>query len=164
MPQFLGSGYPMGNGQITVWDGEHNPLFLPQFGWGYRNTGPQAVAWQWENLQRWPYGIFLSGSPDIPLSPMAPTYYEPWSLGTGGKSRPWFLRGTCKDVALNALGGAVVQAFITSTDAFVAEAQCDSAGYYQVPCQLLVPHYLVAYYPGSPDLAGATVNTLIPVL
>jgi len=171
MSQFLGSGaFPsVTTGQITIWDAENNPLYLPSIGYGYRDRGPQAVSFQWNTRQMWPWAGFLSGDPSVRLCPFGGDardmdIFGPWSLGLGGTRRPLFLRGICKDSIGNILGGAIVQAFITATDIFVAEQATDDRGQFEIPCILPVAHYLVAYYPGSPDKSGASVNTLIPSL
>lgn len=71
--------------------------------------------------------------------------------------------GTTKDASSVPIGGAVVQTFVTSTDAYVSETTSDDNGRYEAGTPNAgVAHYLVAYIPGSPDRAGTTVNTLIP--
>jgi hypothetical protein len=115
----------------------------------------------------WPNAGLMSGDPSVPFGLLGQDAREndifgPWSLGLGGHNSPYYLTGYCKDGSNNPIGGAIVQAFVTATDAFVAETTCDDRGFYQVPCQAAVAHYLVAYCPGSPDRAGSSVNTLVP--
>jgi len=62
------------------------------------------------------------------------------------------------------VAGAIVQAFVTATDAFAGEVQGNTDGTYTLGVEQskATPHYLVAYKVGSPDIAGTTVNTLLP--
>jgi hypothetical protein len=152
---------------LNIEDEEKGALYLPAMGWGPHNRGPQVVSFQWNELQMWPNAGFMCGDPSAPFALLGQDardmdLFGPWSLGLGGHNSPYYLTGYCKDTNNNPLGGAVVQAFVTSTDQYVAETVCDDRGFYQVPCQSTVAHYLVAYYPGSPDKAGSSVNTLVP--
>jgi hypothetical protein len=61
------------------------------------------------------------------------------------------------------VSGATVQGFRTSDDLFVGETTADSSGNYELATVYpATNHYLVAYKAGSPDITGATVNTLQP--
>jgi hypothetical protein len=52
---------------------------------------------------------------------------------------------------------------LTSNDTYVGQAVSDSAGYYELGTPYSgQAHYVVAYLPGSPDVSGTSVNTLIP--
>lgn len=116
----------------------------------------------------WPSSGFMTG--DISAGYLCPAnqdiqcsdWWSPMQRANRGNSGVKFIMGQCKDDAGNALGGAVVQGFLTANDAFVSEATCDDKGYYELatpyPGQA---HYLVAYY-ATTNLAGTTVNTLIP--
>jgi hypothetical protein len=75
-----------------------------------------------------------------------------------------FIRGSCKDASGVVVANAFVQAFVTATDAIAGEVQANTDGTYSVGVQQskVTPHYLVAYKAGSPDITGATVNTLLP--
>jgi len=90
--------------------------------------------------------------------------YEPFSCDGPGTQSMNFLRGTCKDSVGTPVANAIVQAFVTSTDAFAGEVQGNTDGTYTLGVQQskLTTHYLVAYKSGSPDTAGTTVNTLLP--
>lgn len=167
MSSYIGTQNAANAMQTGIFDEEKSGLWQPTYGWGYQDRGPQALAWQWATIQMWPQSGFLSGNPSVPLCLFGQDaaqmdYYEPWNLGISGHNTPYFLQGTCKDSLGNILGGAIVQAFITSTDAFDGQTTCDDRGVFQVPCFSTEAHYLVAYYPGAPDKAGSTVNTLIP--
>jgi hypothetical protein len=75
-----------------------------------------------------------------------------------------FLLGVCKDSNDVPVANANVQAFVTSTDEFKGQvfANVDGAYLLGVQSPKNVPHYLVAYKSGSPDVSGTTVNTLLP--
>lgn len=159
----------MGNSWLQIADEGRSDLYEPRFNWTYQLRNDQSAGRPNRWIDSWPRPKICSGSADETLSLMGQDSGDSglWaSMPTisRGSKRPWFLRGYCKDNGGNPLGGAVVQAFITSTDTYVAEIACDDRGFYAVPCYSTVAHYLVAYYPGAPDKAGASVNTLIPSL
>ena len=116
----------------------------------------------------WPTSGFMTG--DLSAGYICPInqdvqcmdWWSPMQRANRGTSSAKFIRGQCKDGSGNALGGAVVQGFLTATDTFVGEVACDGNGNYELgtvyPGQ---SHYLVAYY-ASTNLAGTTVNTLVP--
>lgn len=167
MTYLVGTQNAANSFQTGTWDEEWSGLYSPQFGWGYRDRGAQSQCWTWETQQRWPWSRMCSGDPSSPLAVFGSDCsqrgeFEPQNLGISGHNSPYYLQGTCKDSLGNALGGAIVQAFTTADDLFVSQIACDDRGVYMVPCQTTAAHYLVAYYPGSPDKAGSTVNTLIP--
>ena len=68
--------------------------------------------------------------------------------------------GVTRDGAGAALGNCVVQLFRTSDDAFQMEAASSVVGNYVLYPDVAGPFYIVAYKTGSPDLTGATINTL----
>lgn len=72
--------------------------------------------------------------------------------------------GTTLNSVGSPLASCLVQGFLTVGDIFVGETTSDAGGYYELPTQYVgQAHYLVAYRAGSPDVAGTTVNTIIPV-
>lgn len=90
--------------------------------------------------------------------------FEPYSCDGEGTQSKNFLRGTCVDSTDVAVASATVQAFVTATDAFAGQVEGNVDGTYVLGVEQskLTPHYLVAYKTGSPDIAGTTVNTLLP--
>jgi hypothetical protein len=88
--------------------------------------------------------------------------FEPYSCDGEGTQSKRFLRGTVQDSVGSPVNGALVQGFVTATDAYVGEVQSNLDGTYVLGTETRpgVAHYLVAYKPGSPDIAGTTVNTL----
>lgn len=115
----------------------------------------------------WPPSGFMSGDLSAGYCPFGQDTaqadaWSPMQRASRGNSGMKFIRGQCKDGSGNALGGAVVQGFLTANDVFVSETTCDDKGNYELgtvyPAQ---NHYLVAYY-ASTNLAGTTVNTITP--
>lgn len=84
----------------------------------------------------------------------------PWRSGARW---PYVLAGIAKDSAGAALGGAMVRAFLTATDVEQAETISAADGAYSVGVPSNAAHYVVSYKAGSPDVAGVSLNTLIPV-
>lgn len=71
--------------------------------------------------------------------------------------------GATKDSTGAALGGVTVQLFRTLDDSFRSQIDSDGSGNYILYPDVTGPFYIVAYKAGSPDVAGTTVNTLLPV-
>jgi hypothetical protein len=88
--------------------------------------------------------------------------FEPYSCDGEGTQTKRFIRGTCVDSVDAPIANAIVQGFVTATDAFVGEVTAGEDGTYTLGTETVagVAHYLVAYKAGSPDVAGTTVNTL----
>lgn len=91
--------------------------------------------------------------------------FELWSgYDESGGQQQKKITGNTLDASGNPLGSCVIQCYLTSTDAFVGQVTSDSGGYYELPSYFSgATHYLVAYKPGSPDVAGTSVNTIVPV-
>lgn len=73
-----------------------------------------------------------------------------------------FVTGVTKDSAGAALAGCTVQIFRTWNDEFLGETISDGAGNYSIRAHGTAPFYLVAYLAGGTDVAGTTVNTILP--
>lgn len=141
--------------------------------WQWQCRGPKT--WKdrncWYSL--WSYGCRVGngdvagadGTAPIGGRSLADTdLFEPYSCDGDGTQSMNFLLGTCKDSGGTPVANAIVQAFVTATDEFVGQVQGNNDGTYVlgVPRSKVTPHYLVAYKAGSPDIAGTTVNTLLP--
>ena len=77
----------------------------------------------------------------------------------------WSLSGITKDSTGAVVGSCVVALYYTNTDLILSEQISDpTTGVFTF---LIGPNagsfYLVAYKSGSPDIAGTSVNTLMPV-
>ena len=121
----------------------------------------------------WPNRTSFVSDPEVPCSLMLDrdsnafgnaSIYSSWYFGYGGSQTTKFIMGQCKRVDSTPIGGAVVQCFRTSDDMFVSETATDDNGRFECKCPNTPTdtHYLVAYYDSATDLAGTTVNTLVP--
>jgi hypothetical protein len=128
-------------------------------------------TWQDKNrwYSLWSYGCRIgygapSGSDGVSSNRdlTTPDLFEPYSCDGEGTQSKRFIKGTCVDASDVPVANAIVQGYVTSTDAYVGEVQANNDGTYTLGTETLpgVAHYLVAYKPGSPDIAGTTVNTL----
>jgi hypothetical protein len=72
------------------------------------------------------------------------------------------ITGVTKDSAGSPLAGCTVQLFRTFDDAYRSEVVSDGSGTYVLYPDVTGPFYLVAYKVGAPDVAGTSVNTLVP--
>ncbi len=88
--------------------------------------------------------------------------WAPWQRSMRGNGRlARFAAGYTYNSSGGILGGATVQVFRTSDDLYVSETQSDDTGRFEAFTPYPgVAHYFVAYAAGSPDVTGATVNTL----
>lgn len=153
--------------------GELQPAFVerrhePRWSWQARSPKTWKDPNRWYSL--WSYGcrVGLGGGAGADGEPFLGLQmrdlFEPYSCDGEGTQSKNFLRGTCKDSGGTAVADAIVQAFVTATDAFAGEVAANTDGTYTLGVEQskLTPHYLVAYKAGSPDIAGTTVNTLLP--
>jgi len=139
------------------------------------------LRWVWSGatarpaaLQQWNPGVLWSGSRQgVGMAgescpgctdmngKLAAWYLELMPLGGGQQAKK--IIGTTRDSAGSVLGNCIVQGFVTSGDVYVGECTSDPAGYFELPTPYTGAHYLVCYKAGSPDVAGTSLNTLIPV-
>lgn len=73
-----------------------------------------------------------------------------------------FITGVTRDGTGTPLGSCVVQLFRAWDDVFIEETVSDGSGNFSVRASGSGTFYIVAYKAGAPDLAGTTVNTLVP--
>lgn len=69
--------------------------------------------------------------------------------------------GVTRDANGTALGNCNLILVRTLDNSVAALSTSDANGNYVIYASSLLTHYLVAYRPGSPDVAGTTVNTLV---
>lgn len=74
---------------------------------------------------------------------------------------PYSITGVTKDSTGVALAGVTVKLYRTADDSYIQQTTSDAAGNYNMPASQILQHYANAYKAGSPDVAGATVNTLV---
>jgi hypothetical protein len=72
------------------------------------------------------------------------------------------ITGVTKDSSGAILALCTVQLFRASDDSFRSEVISNNIGVYIVYPDVTGPFYIVAYKSGAPDVAGTTVNTLLP--
>lgn len=77
----------------------------------------------------------------------------------------WSLSGITKDSTGAVVGGARVELYYTGNDQPISAVVSDgTTGAFSFKVGIAAgPYYAVAYKAGSPDVAGTTVNTLLPV-
>jgi hypothetical protein len=84
----------------------------------------------------------------------------PWST-RGARSNFGFI-GTVRDANNSPVAGATVILFRTSDDAKIDKVTSGADGAYLLTTWYYPDaHYIVAFYDGTPDVQGVTVNTLI---
>lgn len=143
----------------------------PKWDWQGRSPKTWLDKKKWRSL--WSYGCNIGyGAPSGSDGASAISYndttwddmFEPFSRDGEGTQSKNFLRGTCVDASDVPIANAIVQAFVTATDTFAGEVTGHTDGTYilGVEQSKATAHYLVAYKVGSPDIAGTTVNTLLP--
>jgi hypothetical protein len=154
--------------QIGIFDEDRTSLWRAEWSYQCRGVHLQQSASGYIGL--WPSSKISSGDPTSPLTMLGQdscqgARWSEWEIGTTGAGGPSvFLAGRTVDINSNPLTGVKVQGFVTSSEVFVGQTTSDSNANYSLGSQYIgVAHYLVAYLPGSPDVAGTTVNTLIPV-
>lgn len=139
--------------------------------WSWQQRAPKT--WKdknwWHSL--WSFGCRFSGggtSGDdftiIGQSLADIDLFEPYSCDGEGTQSKNFLRGTCKDSGGTAVANAIVHGFVSATDAFLGQVNGNTDGTYCLGVETAksTQCYMVAYKAGSPDIAGSTVNTLLP--
>ena len=72
------------------------------------------------------------------------------------------LSGTSRDANGATLGFCTVLVFRTENNAFMGSVVSDATGAWTFPLLAGGPFFLVEYLAGSPDVAGTSLNTLVP--
>jgi hypothetical protein len=83
-----------------------------------------------------------------------------WNVYTTGSRHRKVYTGQTLNASGAALGGCTVMLFNTATGQIVDTQVSDAGGNYKVTDPNAVACFVVAYLPGSPDVAGTTINTL----
>lgn len=162
MSYYLGAGQAMGPQTLALFDDDSGGLYKAKFGWSYRQRDASNSFYP-DFFNTWSNSMGIQDDAAADQFPMRSGSWEPWSDATGGYTRHNFINGQ----TLNSVGSPVastVQGFRTSDDLYLGEVGTSSTGFYSFPTiQIGLAHYMVAYLAGSPDTAGTTINTLIPV-
>jgi hypothetical protein len=111
----------------------------------------------------WPSSRMMGGEMAMGMLSQAAASNRRWgtmprAAGGQGMQR---ITGTTRDSTGGVLGSVTVQIFRTSDDLYIGAVVSDAAGYFEAMTPYpATAHYLVGYKAGSPDVTGATVNTL----
>jgi hypothetical protein len=137
----------------------------PDWSWQRRSAKTWKDRNAWDSL--WSFGARTSGTGGIDGDPVLMEFghgFEPFSCDGDGNQFKNRIVGQCLDSVGSPVANAIVQGFVTATDAYVGEVTAANDGIYNLMTEQLTStqHYLVAYKQGSPDIAGTTVNTLLP--
>ena len=111
----------------------------------------------------WPGSGFIGDrGADVAVIDSTMKWFEQPEITKGMNSR-FGIAGTTRDQYGSAIVSCTVKLFRTSDDSLVSQIVSDATtGAYLLSTQYYPDtHYVVAYKAGSPDIAGATVNTLI---
>jgi hypothetical protein len=166
--------YAMFQATLPAAYADNSTLWDRRFAYAMRAPKTMCLCrWTYEQPAGWwpaPRGMGFYSDPAAPVSPWGLIDagctlggWEPITNNGAGNAHTKFIRGRCVDGSSVGVSGAVVQGFLTATDAYVGETTADSDGNYELGTPNPgAQHYLVAYRAGSPDIAGTTVNTLTP--
>jgi len=134
------------------------PRATPERGWSFLG-GRWPASSGFISDPAYPCSLMLNG--DLASGPDAD--FEPRNVLGVGNASAKYIMGQCKRATGEALAGATIQCFRTADDALESEAISADDGRFECVCPKdpTGAHYLVAYY-ASGNLAGTTVNTLIP--
>lgn len=155
----------MGGFQTTLLDLSWH-LRAGRRSFSYRSRQDSGFGSRNKFVTLWPPSGFMSGDRAEGFclfgQDMADTdWWSPNQRAARGNGAQKFIMGSCKDSGGSPVSGAVVQCFLTANDTLVSEVTSNTNGTYEAPTVYPgAAHYLVAYRPGSPDIAGTTVNTL----
>lgn len=137
------------------------------------NTNLRAVVPGFIALQQTPKAALQRASPLLPWARISvnPDMFglsaRPAVVHVNPPSRVITITGVTKDGITGAIvGGCVVELYDAATNLPMMQTISDATtGVYQFNCAKLPPgqHQLVFYKPGSPDKAGATMNTIVGV-
>lgn len=133
------------------------------FQWDYAGTRSQLDPFQdgmlWTRSRMGLGGTDGFFGLDFSSSGVYETHHDDCAGGQQTKK----IIGTTLDASGSSLGNCIVQGFVTATNAFVGQVTSDPGGYYELPTTNTGTHYLVAYKPGAPDVAGTSADTIVPV-
>lgn len=144
------------------------PLRDKLFGVAFVQQRPRWTGWRpipilptarpWDFLNR-PNGRLFEAMRPVPVR----TRPLPVHAQKPMPARMYAVSGVTRDSSGNVLGNCTLELYNTATNALVETATSNGSGNYQFKSAFANPaaHFVVAYKPGSPDVAGTTVNTLI---
>ena len=105
-------------------------------------------------------GGWGDGGTDAMFLDIAAKHTDMWrSFGSNGRLA---FVGYTRDAYGSALGDCTVRLFRTSTDELVSKVQSNANGFYQATSPYLEAHYMTVHKTGTPSVAGASVDTIVP--
>jgi hypothetical protein len=137
---------------LRLMDFEQAPDYTAEFSLDFEQ--PADSLWPRSRLQ---------GADIVNIAPIWNLIWYEWIQGVSGAESKFMVTGIAKDNTGTALSGATVKLYRTSTDEMVGTATSAADGAYWVGTPYTGNHYAVAYKAGSPDVTGATVNTVTGV-
>lgn len=154
--------------QVQQSDGR---VMQKDYQWDFIGSGAQVRPWHDGML--WTRSRFNGGSGDdgnggyfafpVGLDCQYTAHFECDMQDVLGGAQMKKIIGTTLDAVGNPLGSVTIQGFLTVNDQYIGQTVSDSGGYYELPTPSAgAQHYLVAYKNGTTDVAGTTVNTIVP--
>lgn len=158
MPSFGASQSVSGRGGLN--SGIHSKMRMKVFG-----VAAGSGVGKWTTSSGAPH--FGASSLDMTASQRTGPNYGGVKLNSSKDKvkQKWVISGITKNSSGAPLPFCTVQLFNTNNDTFINEVTSNDIGFYEFTLDGNVnPKYAVAYLVGSPDVAGTTVNTLLPTL
>ena len=112
----------------------------------------------------WPAaGLLIGPGADAGFDALAqvPAKHSDMWRSFGANGRLGFV-GVTRDQYGSPLGGCRVRCFLTATTELVSDVVSDGNGNYLATTPYTGAHFIVVHRSGSPDVAGASVDTLQP--
>ena len=107
-------------------------------------------------------GSFQTNSPGgVPKTAALPAVQSFINCETPYFEYPYSIAGVTRDGSRAALASCTVLMFRTADNSLAGITTSDANGNFLISASPNLSHYLVAYLPGSPDVAGTSVNTLV---
>ncbi|MBM4442564.1 MAG: hypothetical protein FJ027_19270 [Candidatus Rokubacteria bacterium] len=140
--------------------------------WSMQQRSPRTLRDRHAFFSRWSFGCRVgygdvsgaNGTAPVGRTITEKDTFEPYSIDLVGTQSTKFIRGVCVDSTGAVAASATLYAYRSSDSAYAGTAVANqNDGTFSVPTPFSgVNHFVVAYKAGSPDIAGTTVNTLVP--
>lgn len=161
MSIFLNTGSSIWSGRLCQSDERH---VLTVNKWGQSNN--KFIDATFADGALWPSSRGLGMQFSESITGDADSYsgaYEAPAFDEYGGQQVKKIIGFTFDGNGDPLGSCIIQGFLTTNDAYIGQTASDPTGYYELTTPFTGAHYIVAYKSGSPDVAGTSINTLMPV-
>lgn len=161
MSAFIGTAQEQETGfNANVNDDSLQPPEYKTLGGNFVSTTPMDFAdILWPRSRRWGASASMSGVSGM-LNPDPAAQMWEWNVYTTGSRHRMVFTGQTLNASGAVLGGCTVQLFNTATGLLVDTQVSDSGGNYKLTDPNNVACFIVAYLPGSPDLAGTSIDEL----